>query len=118
MEKQACRGLEDRLGPLTYNLANVIQTPGLCKRPPKSKVRARESTSSDSSAEKPLRKNLKMATAKGQVAEQIATTTPLQLLLGMMIVMARVILVAPILQGTNKLVLVKKVNNSVGTSSK
>ena len=73
VEKQACRGLEDRLGPLTYNLANVIQTPGLCKMPPKSKVRARESTSSDSSAEKPLRKNLKMATAKGQVAEQIAT---------------------------------------------
>ena len=75
MEKQACRGLEDRLGPLTYNLANVIQNPGLCKRAPKSKVRAREPSSSDSSAEKPLRKNLKMATTvKGQVAAINAST--------------------------------------------
>ena len=75
MEKQACRGLEDRLGPLTYNLADLIQNPGLCKRVPKSRGRAREPSSSDSSAEKPPRKNLKMATnVKGQVAAINAST--------------------------------------------
>ena len=69
MEKQACRGLEDRLWPLTYTLAELIQSPGLCKRVPKSRGRAREPSSSDSSGEKPPRKNLKMTTSvKGQVA--------------------------------------------------
>ena len=76
MEKQACRGLEDRLAPLTYNLAEAVHTPGLCKRPPKSKVRPREASSSDnSSAEKPLRKNLKMTgNVKGQAAAINAMT--------------------------------------------
>ena len=73
MENQACRGLVDLVGPLTYNLADVILTPGLCKRKVKPKRKDRQSTSSESSAEKPLRKNLKMATAKGQVAEKIAS---------------------------------------------
>ena len=75
MEKQACRGLVDLVRPLTYNLADVILTPGLCKRKVKSKRKDRQSTSSESSAEKPLRKNLKMATTvKGQVAAINAST--------------------------------------------
>ena len=73
MEKQACRGLVDRIGPLTYNLADAILTPGLPKRKLKSKRKVRQATSSESSAEKPTRKNLKMAITNGQVAEQIAS---------------------------------------------
>ena len=75
MEKQACRGLVDLVGPLTYNLADAILTPGLSKRKIKSKRKVRQSTSSESSAEKPFRKNLKMATSNGHVAEKIAAAT-------------------------------------------
>ena len=70
MEKQACRGKEDLLGPPSINLANILKAPGLDQRTPKnSKVRPRGSSSgSDNSQEKPLRKNPKMSTVKEQIA--------------------------------------------------
>ena len=73
MEKQACRGLVDLVGPLTYDLADAILTPGLPKRKPKYKKRVRQATSSESSAEKPIRTNPKMASTTGQVAEKVAS---------------------------------------------
>ena len=71
MEKQACRGLVDLVNPLTYNLADALATPGLPKRKAKPKRKVRQATSSESSAEKPPKTKLKMATNNGQVAEQV-----------------------------------------------
>ena len=71
MEKQACRGLVDLVKPLTYNLADALATPGLPKRKIKSKRKVRQATSSESSAEKPPKTKLRMATNIGQVAEQV-----------------------------------------------
>ena len=69
MEKQAFRGKEDLPGPPSTNLADIFQAPGLDQRTPKnSKVRARDSSGSESSQEKPLRKNPKMSTVKEQIA--------------------------------------------------
>ena len=60
-------------GLLTYNLADALATPGLPKRKAKSKRKVRQATSSESSAEKPPKTKLKMATTNGQVAEKVAS---------------------------------------------
>ena len=71
MEKQACRGLVDLVNPLTYNLADALTTPGLPKRKIKPKRKVRQATSSESSAEKPPKSKLRMATNNGQVADAV-----------------------------------------------
>ena len=69
MEKQACRGKDDLPGPPSTNLADIFQAPGLDQRTPKnSKVRPRDSSGSENSLEKPLRKNPKMGSVKEQIA--------------------------------------------------
>ena len=71
MEKQACRGLEDLVNPLTYNLADAISTPGLPKRTKKSKRKERKATSSESSAEKPPKTKPRMSALNGQVSAAV-----------------------------------------------
>ena len=76
MEKQACRGLVDRVGPLTYNQAETIISPGLKKPKKKLKKQGRlpASSESSSSTEKPSRKTPKMtSTNNGHVAETVAS---------------------------------------------
>ena len=71
MEKQACRGLEDLVNPLTYNLADAISTPGLSKRTKESKRHGRQATSSESSAEKPPRNKPRMSALNGHVTSVV-----------------------------------------------
>ena len=71
MENQAVRGLKIRLGPRTYKLADLLQSPKV-KRDPKSRGRSRDPSSSDSSTEKkPPRQKLRLGPTvdvKGHVA--------------------------------------------------
>ena len=63
------RGLEGRVNPLTYTLADALANPGQSKRTKRIKRKERQATSSDSSAEKPLKSKLKMSA--GQVAATV-----------------------------------------------
>ena len=113
MEKQAFRGKEDLPGPPSTNLADIFQAPGLDQRTPKnSKVRPRDSSGSDNSLEKPLRKNPKM----GSVKEQIAAIDANAAISGETDESDVPTNSTQILQGADQLTLAKiKVNNTVGT---
>ena len=71
MEKQAVRGLEGLVNPLTYNLADAIANPGKPKRTKKSKRKDRQATSSESSAEKPPKSKPRMSAVNGQVSAAV-----------------------------------------------
>ena len=71
MEKQAVRGLEGLVNPLTYNLADALATPGKSKRSKKSKRKDRQATSSESSAEKPPKTKPRMSALNGQVSAAV-----------------------------------------------
>ena len=61
MDNQGRRGLVDLVNPLTVRLTDIITTPGKPKRSKKSKRRERQALSSESSTEKPPRKEFRMA---------------------------------------------------------
>ena len=71
MEKQAVRGLEGLVNPLTYNLADALANPGKPKRSKKSKRKDRQATSSESSAEKPPSSKQRMSATNGQVSAAV-----------------------------------------------
>ena len=69
MENQAVRGLEGRVNTLSYTLADALANPGQVKKTKRIKRKERQTTSSDSSADKPLKSKLKMSA--GQVAATV-----------------------------------------------
>ena len=71
MEKQAVRGLEGLVNPLTYNLADALATPGKPRRSKKSKRKDRLTTCSESSSEKPPSSKLRMSANNGQVSAAV-----------------------------------------------